>query len=374
MIDALMEQFAEVNRFFIAKVAEQILRIGELNATSMHQIAVMAQMNADIAEINRMIAQAVQIAVPQLYAIYRKAMNDLYFDPRFARALKETPLSLGAKKRLEQYVQSVGRQTAGTMRNLSNTTIASQTYRQTVDKAILATSSGMTDYRSATREAVRELGYGGVQVQYPTGYHRRLDSAVRQNIIDGTKQIAQHGSQIMGEELGYDAVEITAHLRSAPDHEPIQGHVFLKAEFEKLQSGQPFTDVDGRTYTPVRRAIGQWNCMHVAMSFSTKYSKRKYTNEQLNQMAEDNAAGCEIDGKHYTIYECGQMMRRIETQVRREQEAAIAGMAVGDMDLRKDCQRQINALNRRYLEISKQSGITPRKDRMYVPGFKMVKV
>ena len=369
-----MEQFAEVNRFFIAKVAEQILRIGELNATSMHRIAVMAQMNADMAEINRMIAQAVQIAVPQLYQIYQKALDDLYFDPRFVRALKETPLSLGARKRLEQYVQSVGRQTAGTMQNLSNTTIASQTYRKTVDKAILATSSGMTDYKSAMREAVKELGYGGVQVQYPSGHHRRLDSAVRQNIIDGTKQIAHHGSQIMGEELGYDAVEITAHLRSAPDHEPIQGHVFLKAEFEKMQSGQPFTDIDGRNYAAIRRAIGQWNCMHVPMSFSTKYSKRKYTNEQLNQMAEDNAAGCEIDGKRYTIYECGQMMRRIETQVRREQEAAIAGMSVGDMDLRKDCQRRINALSRRYGEIAKQSGITPRKDRMYVPGFKMVKV
>lgn len=373
-VDQLMERFEEVNDFYITKVAEQIRAIGELTPSSMSRIAIMAQMNRDIAEINRKIAQAVQMAVPDVYKIYQRALDDLYYDPRFERALKETPLSDASRRRIEQFVKSVSRQTAGTMQNLSNTTIVSQTYRRTVDNAVLAVSTGLTDYRSATRESVRSLGYEGLQLTYPSGYHRRLDTAIRQNVLDGAKQIAQHGSDIMGEELGYDAVEISVHAMSAPDHEPIQGRVFLKEEFEKMQSGQSFVDVDGRRYDAIRRPIGQWNCMHFVMSFSTMYSVRKYTDAQLVALAEANASGCEINGRHLSLYRCSQTMRELETQVRREMEAANAAKAAGDTELRKDCQRRINALNRRYLDLCKASGLKPRRERMYVRGFKMVKV
>ena len=178
----------------------------------------------------------------------------------------------------------------------------------------------------------------------------------------------------MGEQLGFDAYELSAHARSAPDHEPIQGRVFLKEEFEKLQSGLSFQDVDGNQYEGIRRPIGEWNCMHIAMSFSTQYSKRRYSDETLKKYADDNNKGCEIDGKHYTIYQVAQLMRKIETQVRYEKDAANAGRAAGDMDLRRECQKRINALAAKYEMVANAAGLTMRKDRMTVEGFKMVKV
>ena len=114
--------------------------------------------------------------------------------------------------------------------------------------------------------------------------------------------------------------------------------------------------------------------MHFAMSFSTLYSVRKYTNTQLEAMAAANAAGCEINGRHLSLYRCSQTMRELETQVRREMDAANAARAAGDAELRKDCQRRINSLNRRYLDIAKAAGLKPRRERMYVRGFRMVKV
>lgn len=89
-------------------------------------------------------------------------------------------------------------QTAMTMRNFSNTTAVSEPYREAVDRGIIAATTGLTDYKAATRDVVRALGYGGMQVQYESGYHRRLDTAVRQNIIDGTNQISQQGARIVG--------------------------------------------------------------------------------------------------------------------------------------------------------------------------------
>lgn len=373
-VDVLMQRFDDVNAFFIATIAEQVLKTGKLIPSSMSILAIMAEMNEDIAAINSKLAQALQMTMPDLQKLYIDAMNDHYRDPRFIRALKETPLPSHSRARLQHFAEAVSRQTADTLMNLSNTTIASNTYRHIVDQAVLAVSSGLTDYRSATRESIRTLGHNGLQIQYPSGYHRRLDTAIRQNIIDGANQIAQQGSIMMGEELGYDAYELSAHARSAPDHEPIQGRVFLKAEFEKLQSQQAFEDVDGNHYEAIRRPIGEWNCMHIAMAFSTKYSKRQFTDAQLKKWADDNEKGCMIRGKHYTTYEAAQLMRQIETQVRREKDTANAARIIGDDVLRKECQIRINALARRYQEVVNASGLKARKERMSVEGFKMMRL
>ena len=75
-----------------------------------------------------------------------------------------------------------------------------------------------------------------------------------------------------------------------------------------------------------------------------------------------------------TEYEAMQMMREIETAVRREKDTAVAAQAAGDDALRKDCQRNINALVRRYAEIAKASGNAEKRQRMTVEGFRAVKV
>ena len=373
-IDYMMRRFEEVNTFFIEKIADQILTIGELNPTSINRLTIMAEMGANINEITQRLALATSMSLKDLFKIYQAALDDTYTDPRFAEALKAQPLSTEAKSRISQYTQAVSIQTAKTLTNISNTTAISQTYRTAIDKAVMAVSSGMGNYQSATRDVIREIGYNGMQVVYESGYHRRLDTAIRQNVIDGANQIAQNCSIMMGEELGYDAYEISAHARSAPDHEPIQGRVFSKADFDNIQNGMPFRDIDGTMYRAIRRPIGEWNCMHIAMSFSTKYSTRRYTDEQLKAWEIENKKGCVIEGKQYSIYQAGQLMREIETEIRRQKDVAVAAQRAGDDILRQSCQKKINALSRKYNDVAKASGITPRRDRMTVQGFKAVSV
>lgn len=373
-IDKVMENFEEVSAYFIDKIAEQIKNIGQLRPTEINRIVLMTEWGADINDITARLAQEAAKSIPQVMMIYQQVINDTYADPRFAQALKHIQLTPYDVARINQYAQAQSRQTAETIINLSNTTAVREQYRNAVDKAVLAVSSGMTDYQSATRQVIRDLGYNGLQVQYQSGYHRRLDTALRQNIVDGTNQLAQQASDIMGEALGYDAYEISAHAMSAPDHEPIQGRVFLKLEFEKMQTGQPFSDIDGRQYEAIKRPVGEWNCKHFAMSFSTQFSKRKWTNEQLDDFAKKNAQGCEIDGKHYTTYGASQIMREIETQVRYEKDAAVAAKAAGDGTLRQQCQVKINSLMAKYYSVAKTAGLRPRPERTRVQDFRAIKV
>ena len=67
-VDILMKRFDDVNAFFIAKVAQQVAKIGKLIPSTMHYIEIMAEMNEDIAAINQKIAAALRMSIPDLSA------------------------------------------------------------------------------------------------------------------------------------------------------------------------------------------------------------------------------------------------------------------------------------------------------------------
>lgn len=53
---------------------------------------------------------------------------------------------------------------------------------------------------------------------------------------------------------------------------------------------------------------------------------------------------------------------------------SIAAAASGDNRLRRDCQRNIDALNRRYDQITEAAGLSPQREQMRVAGFRAAKV
>lgn len=374
LLGRVQNRLDSVNRLYIRKIASQIARIGELSQSNINRLTIMAEMMQDVNEITLALQQATGLNTMDIQNVYTKAIAAVYTDPRFTAAFKAgATIPPITRERVRTMVQNISTQTAQTMQNLSNTTVIAEPYRDAIDRAILATASGLGSYSEATRQVVREIGYGGMQVQYPSGYHRRLDTAVRQNVIDGTKQISQNGAIAVGEALGYDAYELSAHAHSAPDHEPVQGHVLLKSEFDMMQAGLPFMDVDDNKFAGFDRPIGEWNCKHFAFPFSTQYSKRQYTPEQLQKFITDNQKGIDLDGKHYTLYGADQLMRQTETKVRRLKDEAVAAQIVGDDTLRWQCQLQINSLMAKYGQIAALSGLTPHRNRTVVEGFKPLK-
>ncbi len=373
-IRRITNRLDDINRLYVQKIAAQILKIGELNQSSINRLVAMADMGADITEITMRLQAATALNIKDVFKIYQAALNDIYTDRRFAVYLQQHPLLPDQRARITQLARNVSVQTAKSMVNLSNTTSVQKGYKDAIDTAILAVSSGLTDYQAATRDVIGAIGYNGLQVYYQSGYHRRLDTAVRQNIIDGVNQINQNASLAMGEALGFDAVEISAHAHSAPDHEPVQGRVFLKTEFDKMQAGEDFRDVDGKLYNGFRRPIGEWNCQHIAMGFSTQHSVRRYSEQQLQKWAADNAAGCTMNGKHYSTYAAQQQMRKLETRIRRQKDKANAARLVNDMTLQRSCQRRINGLTSTYYALARASGLKPHGNRLSVEGFKAVKV
>lgn len=369
-LDLIDDRYHGVITKYLQKVGKTINEIGHLNQSSINLLIQLRRMGVDIKTIERELQKVTKLTKRDIRTLYRKAAQEANTDARFSYVSKGIePDSL----RWEALVEDIWRQTAGTMENLSNTTAVTEGYRNAIDNAVLAVTMGVTDYNSAVRDTVKQIGRAGLQVKYESGYRRRLDSAVRQNVLDGVRQVQQKAQELIGEEIGADGVDITAHPNSAPDHEPVQGRRFDLANFQKMQSGQSFEDVDGNQYSGFERPITQWRCRHLIYYILLGVTRRMYTDEQLKGWKTENKKGCIIDGKRYTNYEATQLMRKLETEIRRQKDTAILAKASGDDVLRRECQSNITQLTKKYEAVADAAGLRTRFDNTKVQGFKPIK-
>lgn len=230
-----------------------------------------------------------------------------------------------------------------------------------MDVAITSVQAGVTDYNSAIRRTMKAAAQDGLRVKYPnSGLTRRLDSAVRQNVLDGVRAVNNDVLRQLGNEYGADGVEISAHALCAADHRPYQGLQFSNREFEELQN-------------TLDRPFGMWNCKHTVFPIILGVSEPAHDADELRMYRENSSAEIEIDGRKMTRYEWTQEQRRVETAVRAQKDIAIAARASGDDFARREAQARINALQGHYDRISKAAGLDAQRERMSVSGFRAVK-
>lgn len=370
-LDLIDSRYQKVIKLYLEKVGKTINKIGHLNQSSVNLLVQLREMGVSSAQISRELQRVTRLTQADIRSLYEKAAEEARTDARLeyiSKGVEPDPAQWSA------LVENLWMQTSGAMDNLANSTAIAGAYRDAVDDAVQAVTMGVADYNSAIRNAVRRIGRAGLQVEYESGARRRLDSAVRQNILDGIRQVQQKAQELIGEEIGADGVDITAHPNSAPDHEPVQGKRFDLANFQRMQTGLDFKDVDGNHYESFERPITQWRCRHLIYYILLDVTKRMYTDEQLQKWSDENQKGCVIDGKEYTNYEAAQLMRNLETEIRRQKDTAILAKASGDDQLRRDCQSNINKLTQKYKTVAKAAGLRTQFNKTAVEGFEPVRV
>ena len=171
---------------YLALMGGHLKAVGGLKPSDVHRLTEMRRMGANVRTIQQDIARSAEANVADLAAVFGAvAASDQEFAQQWfgePARVKGTPRNSTA---IERMLKAQLRVTAQAFKNLSQTTIQSTAYREAVDVAIQTVQTGVIDYASAIRGALREAGNGGLRVQYPSGLTRRLDSAVRQNVLDG---------------------------------------------------------------------------------------------------------------------------------------------------------------------------------------------
>lgn len=369
--EIVRDRIDKVNDDYLQKVGEQIKAIGKLNPSSIHRLYQMGVYGANVRKLKKELAKALNLSQKEVNKLFEQAAKGEYEKAEFLAAEKgKQIIPFSENLTLQKYIEALSAQTAETFLNFSNTTNIDEAYKEVVSDAIDSVARGVTDYNSAIRSSMRKLGGDGLRVTYESGLTRRLDTAIRMNILDGAKQVSQEAQRIIGEQIGADGVELSAHPFSALDHEAAQGRQFTLSEYEKMQSGEPFKDVDGKDYAGFRRPIAEWNCRHFASYIVLGVSPRRYTDRQLEEWKKANHEGCEIDGQHYTTYQASQLMRKLETKVREQKDIANLARAYGDDVSRREAQAKIRDLTAKYSEVAEKAGLRERRDKMIVESYK----
>ncbi len=304
-------------------------------------------------------------------AAYRKTL-EFYQANRLAALPAEKDFTL------QNLIQSTAQITKGSFLNLSNTHVIGfrslngdgtvrysgfqAQYVKTVDQAIIAMAAGREDFDSVMCKALRDTADSGIRVvDFESGYSRRLDSQLRQNILDGVRDIWQANYDRVGREIGADGVEITAHAGCAPDHLPYQGRQYSYKEFEKLQNS-------------LERPFGMWNCRHRMDPILLGVSRPAYSEKELQELERLSTETIEFDGKKYTRYEATQLQRRLETEMRKSKDRALLAKETGVDLMRRVEQTRLNHLKDKYVDLSRTFQLPYKSERMSVSGFKAVKV
>lgn len=381
-LDKTLERF--FNRFngFNTEVLEVLGNIVKqfdgLTEEQAHALAQELRMGYDLEKLRNDLAKITGKSIKDIDILLDEvAKENVEFSEVYQRAKNGEFISYADNEPLQRIVESIKKQTNDTFLNLSqtqnigfslkdkqgNATFKPLTtvYNELIDKAVYNVSIGTTDYQSAMEKTIRGLANSGVKIHeeklaYVSGYNRRIDSSVRQNVLTGLRQVNIGVQEQIGDMLGSDGVEISAHYPCAEDHLPIQGKQFSKEKFEKLNNN-------------LDRPIGEYNCRHFVFSVILGVQEPSYSKEMLKNFKQESLAKVEFDGKSYTKYEATQIQRKIETAIRRQKDRNIIANASGNEKETLKTQEKINQLTRKYKDFSNKADLKTYKNRLKVVGY-----
>ena len=325
LAEHLTARIEEANSYILKRIGEAIKQISTLTPSQAYQIAQILKYGGTYNEIAKELARVSGKNVQDIYKIFEQVAKDnKEFAKQFYKYRKIDFIPYSKDIALQNQVNSIARLTAETYLNIANTRgigflfrnqdgqmyfkDIQQAYYEIIDRGILAISQGKETFQTEMRRIIKDVGGNGVVI-YESGRTRRLDSAVRMNILDGIRQVSNETAQRYAEEYNADGIEISVHSNPAPDHADVQGRQFSNEEYKKLSDGEVAKDYKGisrqlgHSKNGSYRHISEYNCYHKIFPIVLGVSKPEYTDKQLKEIQEKNEKGFEFEGKHYTNYE-----------------------------------------------------------------------
>lgn len=389
LVERLVNRIDATNTEILKRISNDIAKIGTLSTTDAHKLAQVLKYGGSYNKIAKTLATMTNLNINDIYDIFDEvAKSDYTFAKQFYQYRGIDYIPYNKNKALQNQVKAFAKITADTYKNLSKTmayvtrdingkaiyTPIAEAYQDIIDKAVMSVGQGKETFQTAMAKSIKDLGGNGIVVQYPSGYHRRLDTSIRMNMDEAITNMSIELQKQFGEEFEADGVELSVHENSAPDHEPIQGHQFSNKEFDKMQNNSSFKDVNGQQFEVLDRIIGQWNCKHRIFSIVIGISKPLYSKKQLEDMKSNNNKGFDFDGNHYTMYEGTQLQRRLETEIRRQKDIQILAKGIKDKNTIQQTQQKITQLTQKYKELSNASKLPTRMERMKVATYRRINV
>ena len=422
LLSVFDKRFENYNTKVLEELGNVIKQFKDLTPSQAYSLGQQLKYNTTVKDLLNELSKISGLSVKDLKAILEKVAKenigfaDVYYK---ARGL-ETPI-YSENKALQRLVSSVYNISGAEFKNIAKSTgfrllgdngeplllDIDETYKYVIDKCVVAISQGKETYQQSMRSTLKQLSDSGVRrIDYANNYSRRIDSSVRMNVLDAVREVSNQSQMLFGEEFGYNAVEVSHHSNSAPDHSnndiengkfDIDGHQFVKLDIlkEQIKNGTEkeitLKDIDevnhrvkckGKWYydfdyinNNLNRPVSTMSCYHYIFSVVLGVSRPQFTDKQLEEDKKKKNDGFDFEGKHYTFYDGEQLLNRIALEIRKNKDTQIMAKSSGDDDLILSSQTKITQLTTKYRQVVKISGL-PNKlaTKGWVPGYKRTSV
>ena len=346
-IDAgLVKRYQTLEYEIQSDIVRRIKKARKITSTADWQIERIRILGKSSRDIKKIVASAVQYDDGEVDKLYKQVVADEYTANKSKyEQITGKFVKYEDNLELQQIVAAIKKNSTEELTNITRSmgfmidfgngpqfTDLSDTYNKMLDQAVVDMTSGAFDYNTVIRRACKQLTDSGLRtshpfstnpqntfgVDYPSGWHNRIDVAARRAIMTGTSQLTGHIMDMNAEWLHVDKFEVSWHVGARPEHAAWQGKVYTRKQLETvcgLGTG------DG--------LLG-WNCRHEYYLFFDD-STRTYTDEWLEAQNRREAEKKSFRGHEYNTYEATQKQRRMETNMRAQREK-VKLMQAGDAD------------------------------------------
>lgn len=381
--EPLMEIYRQLEDDIFKYICGQFRATGDANEKAIELIRQLQRGGLPLKEIEKRIRKALNLSEAEFNRIFDGAIerNRAYYGDTLDKVgLLATPARTAALTAQEAAIYA---QTLGELRNitrslgfavpgLGGTVIPGtiqETYTRILDVAAVKVQSGATGYQGAIREAIDSLARSGLQwIDYPTGWHNRIEVSARRAVMTGVGQLCDKYSEALKEDIGTDFVEVSAHRGARDKGVGFECHLQWQGKCYHVGGA---VDYDGVHYPDFVstcgygdiRGINGANCRHKWWPYVPGVMERSYTDEEL---ANIDPPPFEFEGKKYSAYDATQMQRQIETAMRAQKRKMDGYEAAGDTEAYTAAKAKYNALSAKYKAFSKAAQLPEQRQRLYI--------
>lgn len=366
----------EFNDYVLRTIGRRIKATGRASAADQTALNNMKNISGDMAKIKKKLAETMELNVADVEAILTQTVTEGVnsYKPLFDfKGAEFVPFEQNeyAKFLVNHWAQ----ETCEKMINLSRTkalcfdkynalgevigtTPLEGAFQQAIDEAVMAVSTGTTDFNTAMKKTVERLGGSGVRVDYGNNITRGLPGMVRSNLLYGAKQAAQAYDEYIGEQIGCNGFEVDYHPGPRPTH-AFMGGVMYSYNGDVVIDGVKYEDG-----SEALERLKDYGCLHFKMDVILGVSEPRYDKEWLEQQKKQDTELIEYNGKQKTMYQWKQGARRLETAVREQRDIAFMAKESGIKSLENQAKGKIADYRAAYDDLCDKVGIEKRYDRM----------
>lgn len=386
VIEALPERltalYEDLAAYILYDICRRLKATGAPTSTAIEQIRELQRRGYSLDNINRYIKSALKLTDSEFNSMWDKAVqeNQRYFENVIdAKTLVGSNWNAFA---FSKEISAIEKQTLGSFANITRSLgfvvstgrvkqalTLTEAYYHVLDDTAMRIQSGAESYNVAIREATKQLTNAGVQyIDYASGWHNRVDVAVRRACMTGITQLSAQYTEQEAELLDTQYREVSAH-RGARDKDganPWANHKRWQGKIYSVKAGDKYPSIYAVCGLGYVDGLEGANCRHMHYPFVDGVSERTYTDEEL---ANIDPPPFTYQGKEYSAYEATQKQRQIEAKMRETKRNLIAAKATGDSERYSDEAVRYVRLKGEYQSFSKAADLRMQPERGNIAEF-----